>query len=134
MTKKILAFKPFAKAIVTEPNHNHCFNINEEVYYVETIKNFDGTKDWHKFQTKEGGLFDYLVDGEFEIVNDKKLRGVELEGCDATTPFNMEMTDEEFEFLKRVADLSKMYSRYGCMPVMNLSEKPIELYDEEDED
>jgi hypothetical protein len=131
-SKKILVFKPGTKAIVKETNQHHVFNLNQEISYVETIKNFDGTQDWHKFEVD--GLIEYLVDGEYEIINDKKLRGVELEGCDATTPFNMEMTDEEFEFLKRVADLSKMYSRYGCMPTMNLSNEPIELYDEEDED
>lgn len=130
-SKTFLAFKKGTKAIVKETNQHHVFTLNQEISYVETINNFDGPQDWHKFEAN--GIIEYLVDGEFEILNDKKLRGVELEGCDDVTPFNMEMTDEEFEFLQRVSKLSKEKSRYGCMPTLTVSVNPIELY-EEDED
>lgn len=43
-----------------------------------------------------------------------------LHGCDDSTYIDMEITDEEYEFLKRVSNLSKKESTYGCMPTMEI--------------
>ena len=47
---------------------------------------------------------------------------IELVGCDDTTCFYMELTDEELNLLKRVSELSKETSEYGCMPTMWIDE------------
>lgn len=43
---------------------------------------------------------------------------ITLIGCDDDTPFDMELTEQEAELLKRVCALSKETSEYGCMPIM----------------
>ena len=49
---------------------------------------------------------------------------IELVGCDDTTSFYMELTDGELNLLliKRVSELSKETSEYGCMPTMWIDE------------
>lgn len=39
-----------------------------------------------------------------------------LNGCDDDTEFEMDMTEEQFMFLKRVANKANNTSTYGCMP------------------
>jgi len=53
----------------------------------------------------------------------KKLYRVEVEGCDDTTSFDLEMTEEEFTFLSMVAKRCCDESAYVCMPRMYVKEK-----------
>lgn len=52
----------------------------------------------------------------------KKKYIIELIGCDDTTSFEMELTQEELNLLTRVSELSKETSTYGCMPTMWIEE------------
>ena len=46
---------------------------------------------------------------------------ITLSGCDDRTTFNLEVTDEELDILKRVSIMSEKESSYGCMPIMKVS-------------
>lgn len=48
---------------------------------------------------------------------------IRLIGCDDTTEFTMELSDDEFVFLRKVAEKANKTSTYGCMPTMTV--KPI---------
>jgi hypothetical protein len=56
---------------------------------------------------------------------------IALHGCDDSTYFDMEITNGEFEFLKRVSNLSRNKSTYGCMPTLNVD---IAKEEEEEDD
>lgn len=43
---------------------------------------------------------------------------ISLDGCDDYTKFEMEVTEAELEFLKRIAAKSEEVSTYGCMPTL----------------
>ena len=43
-----------------------------------------------------------------------------LHGCDASTEFEYEINEAEFELLNKIAEKSKEVSTYGCMPVMTI--------------
>lgn len=45
---------------------------------------------------------------------------VVLAGCEDTTRFHLECTEEEYDFLQRVSAMSNEASTYGCMPVMQV--------------
>lgn len=45
---------------------------------------------------------------------------IALCGCDDATIFYMELTQSEYELLKKVAEKSKETSTYGCMPTMEI--------------
>lgn len=45
-----------------------------------------------------------------------------LRGCDDETYFTMECTEEQREFLEKVAAKSQETSTYGCMPDMKISD------------
>ena len=45
---------------------------------------------------------------------------IELIGCDDTTNFEMELTEDELKLLQRVAKKSKETSSYSCMPIMRV--------------
>jgi hypothetical protein len=45
---------------------------------------------------------------------------IELIGCDDTAAFEMEVNEEQFEFLTIVANRSQDASDYGCMPTMEV--------------
>ena len=45
---------------------------------------------------------------------------IQLIGCDDATIFDLEMSNEEYEFLKLVSRISYDTSSYNCMPVMKL--------------
>jgi len=47
-----------------------------------------------------------------------KLYRIALHGCDDSTIFEMELTDEEFALAERIAAKSEETSSYGCMPTM----------------
>ena len=46
----------------------------------------------------------------------KKKYEIILDGCDDSTKFEMELTDEEFELLLKVSDKANETSEYCCMP------------------
>jgi hypothetical protein len=43
-----------------------------------------------------------------------------VHGCDDSSIFEMELTDEEADVVKRVAFACTETSTYGCMPTMNI--------------
>lgn len=47
---------------------------------------------------------------------------ITLDGCDDSTVFEMLLTDEEYELLKRVSKKANETSTYGCMPRMFVEE------------
>lgn len=49
---------------------------------------------------------------------------IELRGCDDTTSFMKEMTDEELSFLVTIACDANKTSTYSCMPTMHIYEMP----------
>ena len=52
----------------------------------------------------------------------KKTYEIVLDGCDDSTKFEMELTNEEFELLEKVSAKSNEASKYCCMPRMYLYE------------
>lgn len=48
-----------------------------------------------------------------------------LNGCDDDTKFEMDMTEEQLLFLKRVAIKANNTSDYGCMPRLYIDNKKI---------
>lgn len=70
---------------------------------------------------------------ELEVKDDStKLYKITLEGCDDQTDFEMELTDKEYELLKRVSEKANETSTYGCMPRMYITEvNPDEQNDQD---
>ena len=58
----------------------------------------------------------------------KKKYEIILDGCDDSTKFEMELTNEEFELLNKVSVKSNEASKYCCMPRMYLCEVPEEEF------
>lgn len=52
----------------------------------------------------------------------KELVYIRLQGCDDNTTFDMELSKEELEILRKVSERSKKVSRYRCMPTLSLIE------------
>lgn len=48
---------------------------------------------------------------------------VNINGCDDSTRFNMEVTNEEYDFLLKLARLSRYTSTYGCEPTIEIGEE-----------
>ena len=48
---------------------------------------------------------------------------IQIHGCDDSTCFDMEMTEQEYQFLQKVCHLSTKTSTYGCMPTMVVEPK-----------
>jgi len=48
---------------------------------------------------------------------------INVYGCDATTSFDMELTDAEYEVVDRVAKKCTATSTYGCEPTMVINPK-----------
>lgn len=63
-----------------------------------------------------------IVNELAEEYNKKQEHEVWLNGCDDDTIFTMEMTNNEYEFLKRVSELANETSTYHCMPRLFLDE------------
>lgn len=63
-----------------------------------------------------------IVNELAEEYNKKQEHEVWLNGCDDDTIFTMEMTNSEYEFLKRVSELANETSTYHCMPRLYLDE------------
>ena len=51
---------------------------------------------------------------------------ITLYGCDDSTPFEMDLTDVEYELLQRASDLSVSTSNYACMPTMKVRLAEVE--------
>lgn len=43
---------------------------------------------------------------------------VSIEGCDDTTSFIVDCTEEEYNFLYKLSAISRNVSTYGCMPTI----------------
>ena len=56
-------------------------------------------------------------------MSDKQRYEVSLVGCDDTTRFDMELTEEEAELLRVVARKSEEESSSQCMPTMTVMKK-----------
>lgn len=52
---------------------------------------------------------------------------IALNGCDADTVFEMELTEEEYKFLLRVSEKANETSYYTCMPRMYIDDEDFRL-------
>ena len=52
---------------------------------------------------------------------------ITLSGCDDSTTFEMELTDDEASTFRKAAEMSKAASTYGCMPTMEITPPNAEL-------
>ena len=50
----------------------------------------------------------------------KEVYKITLQGCDDYTEFIMNLSEEESELIYRLSYLSKMYSTYGCQPILKI--------------
>lgn len=48
---------------------------------------------------------------------------ISVDGCDDSTIVTMEMSNDEYVFLQRLADLVNETSNYRCMPTIELTIK-----------
>jgi hypothetical protein len=48
---------------------------------------------------------------------------IKVQGCDDSTYFDMELSEEEYSIIKRVADKCTEESTYACMPTMEIEKK-----------
>ena len=48
---------------------------------------------------------------------------ISVDGCDDSTIVTMEMSNDEYGFLQRLADLVSEASYYSCMPTIRLTTK-----------
>ena len=53
-----------------------------------------------------------------EYEKKKILCEITLNGCDDDTCFNFKMTEQEYEFIKKVSEKANETSAYTCMPIM----------------
>ena len=49
-----------------------------------------------------------------------------IEGCDDSTNFDIELTDQEFVLMQNICAKAKETSTYGCMPTMEIKKLPPE--------
>lgn len=56
---------------------------------------------------------------------------VELEGCDNRTEFSLVCTEEQLEFLREFAKMTKEVSDCSCMPIINLYQGETGLLDKD---
>ena len=52
----------------------------------------------------------------------KKMYEISVHGCDDSTTIKQELTLEEYELLKEIAEKVTNASTYGCMPTMGIEE------------
>lgn len=48
---------------------------------------------------------------------------IRLLGCDDETWFDVEMNEEQLEFLEKISKKSKETSTYNCMPILSINKK-----------
>ena len=53
----------------------------------------------------------------------KTKKKVALHGCDDSTYFTMELTDEQWEVVEEIERLSREASTYACMPTLEIGEE-----------
>lgn len=51
---------------------------------------------------------------------------VTVDGCDDSTSIDLDMTDEQYLFLRAVDDAITTASTYGCMPKMTVTARETE--------
>lgn len=56
---------------------------------------------------------------------EKDRYSITLEGCDDSTEFEMLLTNDEYELLKKVSEKANETSTYGCMPRMYIEEVTV---------
>lgn len=44
-----------------------------------------------------------------------------IQGCDDSTRFDVFLTDQEFQLMKVICEMSVATSTYGCMPTMSIA-------------
>lgn len=49
-----------------------------------------------------------------------------VHGCDDSTCFDIELTDEEANGVSKIAERSEQVSTYGCMPIVEIQEEADE--------
>lgn len=54
---------------------------------------------------------------------EKEVYEIQLKGCDDNTVFSMELTNDEYELLKKVSEKANETSTYTCMPRMYIDKK-----------
>ena len=47
---------------------------------------------------------------------------IQVRGCDDTTQFFIDLTEQEIEFIKRLAAITGKFSTYQCMPTIAVDE------------
>jgi hypothetical protein len=52
----------------------------------------------------------------------KKTYRISIDGCDDSTIFKMDLTDEEADLLYRISVLSERESKSQCMPILDIEE------------
>ncbi len=45
---------------------------------------------------------------------------IKLQGCDDNTRITMNLSDDEYKLIKRLAERSEELSEYKCMPVLKI--------------
>lgn len=66
-------------------------------------------------------VFSIIKMKETEI-DDTKSYKITLEGCDDNTVFKMELTDDEYELVKKISVKANAMSTYDCEPRMYVEE------------
>ena len=55
-------------------------------------------------------------------MSDARKYEITVTGCDDETTVHMELSDQEYELIDRLADMIYDSSAYSCMPVMEIEE------------
>ena len=55
----------------------------------------------------------------------KMIYEISVHGCDDSTTIKQELTFEEYELLKEIAEKITNTSTYGCMPTMTVRKKKV---------
>ena len=76
----------------------------------------DAKEDYFKGWDNAIGEAIEIVKELAEESNNKILCGIILNGCDDDTFFDMELTENEYQFLLKVSEKANETSTYGCMP------------------
>ena len=48
---------------------------------------------------------------------------IRLRGCDDDTEFFMDLTNQEYELVKKISEISKRTSTYDCMPTLEITQE-----------
>ena len=81
------------------------FNKAQEMYWMELDRQYDEWKDEQLEKEK------------------RMLVEISVDGCDDSTVVTMEMSNYEYNFLQKLAELVNKTSSYICMPTIKLTTK-----------